>query len=201
MGEIVSIFREVPDELFGVVSRAAGGLQDERDRADVWTSFKFDLLSSLGCVTWAGAACNNENWAAVERSHHGNIEVRDGAVVIKNEVHARVFHLSVHHMSESWNRLLDVHLSAVVCVSRLLGIWPLRHACGEHHLHTGSHSNGAVARSPVCHKVDPLHVALRGQRLRGGATQVSWHRHTKTAVLSVKVRCCKRYAMCASKAM
>ena len=77
--------------------------------------------------------------------------------MIENEVHTRTLALSVHHTSESSNRLLDVHLSAVVCVSRLLGIWPLRHACGQHHLHTGSQSNGAVARSPVCHRVDPLH--------------------------------------------
>ena len=56
-GGLSAIFHQVADELFGVVSRAAGGLQDERDKVDVWISVKFDLLSSLGVVSWAGAGC------------------------------------------------------------------------------------------------------------------------------------------------
>ena len=42
-GRVVCVFREVVDEFFGVVSRAAR------------ISVKFDLLCSLGHVTWTGA--------------------------------------------------------------------------------------------------------------------------------------------------
>ena len=35
------------------------GLEDERDKVDVWISVTFGLLSSLGHVTWAGAGCCN----------------------------------------------------------------------------------------------------------------------------------------------
>ena len=45
-----------------------------------------------------------------EMINNGNIKVRGGAIVIENEVQPRVFHLSV----QSWDRLLDVHLGAVV---------------------------------------------------------------------------------------
>ena len=48
----------------GVVSRAASGLEDEGDKVDVWISVKFDLFSSLANVTWAGAGCRSESWAA-----------------------------------------------------------------------------------------------------------------------------------------
>ena len=50
---IVCVFRAVADELLGVISRAACGLQDERGKVDVWISVEFALLSSLGHVTWA----------------------------------------------------------------------------------------------------------------------------------------------------
>ena len=91
----------------------AGGFQDERDKVDVWIFFKFDLLSSLGHVTLAGAGCCNEGWTAGERRHN-DIKVRGGAVLIENEIHARMFNLATHHASEGWNRLFHVHLSAVV---------------------------------------------------------------------------------------
>ena len=52
-GRVVCIFHEVADEL-GVISRAACGLQDERDKVDVRVSVNFDLLCSLGHVTWGG---------------------------------------------------------------------------------------------------------------------------------------------------
>ena len=56
MTTVVCIFHEVADELLGVISRAACGLQDERDKVDVWISINFDLLCSLGHVIWAGRA-------------------------------------------------------------------------------------------------------------------------------------------------
>ena len=62
-GLSASLMRFV-DELFGVVSRAASGLEDEGDKVDVWISVKFDLFSSLGHVTWAGVGCRNASWAA-----------------------------------------------------------------------------------------------------------------------------------------
>ena len=65
-GRVVCVFREVVDEFFGVVSRAASSLQDERKKVGVWISVKFDLLCSLGHVTWTGAGCCNEGWAAGE---------------------------------------------------------------------------------------------------------------------------------------
>ena len=111
---VVCIFHEVADEFCGVVSRAASGLEDARDKVDVWISVKINPLSSLGHVTWAGAGCSNESRAAGEGCHKSNIKVRGGAVVIKNEVNARMFDLTVHLTSEGWNRLLNVHLSAIV---------------------------------------------------------------------------------------
>ena len=111
---IVCVFRAVADELLGVMSRAACGLQDERDKVDVWISVEFALLCSLGHVTWAGAGCCNEVWAAREWSDNGDIEVRGGTVLTKDKVHACMFHLAIHHTSEGWDGLLDVHLSAVV---------------------------------------------------------------------------------------
>ena len=49
-------------------------------------------------------------WAAGERQHQGTWWSRCD----QNEVHARMFDLAVHHTSESWNRLFDVHFCAVV---------------------------------------------------------------------------------------
>ena len=60
----VSVFHEVADEFSGVLSRAAGGLKDERDKVDVWISVEFALLSSFGHVSWAGAGSGNKGWAA-----------------------------------------------------------------------------------------------------------------------------------------
>ena len=54
-------------KLFGVETWAARGLEDERDKVDVWIPVKFGLLSSLGHVTWAGARCCNGSWAAGEK--------------------------------------------------------------------------------------------------------------------------------------
>ena len=113
-GEVVCVFHEVADELLGVVSRAARGLQAERNKVDVWMSVKFDLLCSLGHVTWAGAGCCNEGWAAGEWRDNGDIKVRGGTVLIKDEIHACVFDLAINHTSEGWNGLLDVHLGAIV---------------------------------------------------------------------------------------
>ena len=44
---MVGVFQEGPDELLGVVSRAACGLQDEGDKVDAGVSIKLDLLGSL----------------------------------------------------------------------------------------------------------------------------------------------------------
>ena len=51
-GGVVGVLHAVADELLGVVSRAASGLQDDRDKVDMWISVTFDFLSSLGHVTW-----------------------------------------------------------------------------------------------------------------------------------------------------
>ena len=75
----------------------------------------FGLLSSLGHVTWAGAGSCNEGRAAGKIRHNGNIEVRGGTIVIENNVHARsILNLTIHHTSEGWDRLCDVHLGAIV---------------------------------------------------------------------------------------
>ena len=111
---VVCVFHEVADELFGVVFRAACGLRDERNKIDVWISIKFDLLCSLGIVNWAGAGCCNEDWAAWEWRDNGDIEVRGGTILIKDEIHACVFDLATHRTSEDCNGLLDVHLRAIV---------------------------------------------------------------------------------------
>ena len=71
--------------------------QDERNKVDVRVSIKLDLLCSLRHMTWAGAGCCDEGWVAGERRKNGNIKIRGGDIVIENEVHARLFHLSVHH--------------------------------------------------------------------------------------------------------
>ena len=113
-GQVVSIFHEVADELLGVESRAASGLQDERNKIDMWISIKFDLLRSSGCVTWAGTGCSNESWAGRERDDNGDIKVRGGTIAIKDEIHASVFDPTIPHTSEGWNGRLDVHLGAVV---------------------------------------------------------------------------------------
>ena len=44
---VVSIFHEVAEELFGVDSRAASGLQDEQNKVDMEISIKFDFLCSF----------------------------------------------------------------------------------------------------------------------------------------------------------
>ena len=92
-----------------VVSRM--NVQDERNKVDVCASIKLDLLCSLGQKAWAGAGCCDEGWVAGERRNNGNIKIRGGAnvIVIENDVHARV-----RSPYESWDRLLDVHLGAVV---------------------------------------------------------------------------------------
>ena len=81
---------------------------------DVWIPVKFDLLCSLGPVTWAGTGCWSEGWAAGECRDDGDIKVRGGTVLIKDKTHARVFDLAIHHTSEGWNLLFDVHLGATV---------------------------------------------------------------------------------------
>ena len=45
---------------------------------------------------------------------NGDIKVRSGTIMIKDETHACVFHQAIHHTSEVWSGLLDVHLGAVV---------------------------------------------------------------------------------------
>ena len=50
-----------------------------------------------------------ENWR-----DNGDIKVRGSAVLIKDEIHACVFNLVIHHTSEGWDGLLDMHLGAVV---------------------------------------------------------------------------------------
>ena len=97
-----------------MVTRAAGGLQDERDKVDEWISVKFALLSSLGQVAWAGAGRRNEGRAAGKWRDNGDIKVRGVAILIKDKMHASMFDLAIHHTSEGWNRLFDVHLRAIV---------------------------------------------------------------------------------------
>ena len=111
---IVSVFHEVVDEFPGVWPRAASGLEDERDKVDVWISVKFVLLSPLCHVSWAGAGCGNKTRAAGERSNNGNIKVRGGTVEVKDKVHARTLPLTVHDAGESWHLLFNEHLGAPV---------------------------------------------------------------------------------------
>ena len=47
---MVGVFTEEVDELLGVITRTARGLQDKRRRVDVWEMVKVDLLGSLGHV-------------------------------------------------------------------------------------------------------------------------------------------------------
>ena len=68
---------------------------------------KIDLLSSLGNVTWAGPGCN-ESWAAGKWRDNSDIKVRGRTVLTKEEIHACVFDLAVHHTREGWNGLLIV---------------------------------------------------------------------------------------------
>ena len=55
-----------PDELLGMVSRAACGLQDE-GKVDVRVSIKLHLLGSLGHVSRSVTGCDNEAWAGRQR--------------------------------------------------------------------------------------------------------------------------------------
>ena len=148
-----------------MVSGAASGLEDEWDKVDVWISVKFDLLRSLGHKSWFCAGCRDQGRTARERSNNGDIPGRVLAaamraglletgdtmatsryvvepIVIENGVHARMFNLAIHHASEGWDNLLDVHLG-------LRDIWSLPHACGRRRLHTGGHGSGAVGPTDV----------------------------------------------------
>ena len=79
------------NELFGVVSTAACSLQDERNKIDVWISIKFDVLCSLGIVSWASAGCCNEGLGLLG---NGQTMATPRFVVvpilIKDEIHACV---------------------------------------------------------------------------------------------------------------
>ena len=75
-GGLSASFMKLLMNFFGVVSRAASGPQDERNKVDVWVSIKLDLLGSLGHMTWAGAGCCDEGWVAGERRNNGNIKIR-----------------------------------------------------------------------------------------------------------------------------
>ena len=160
---------------------AAGGPQDERDKVDVWISVKFDLLSSLDHVTWAGAACCNECWAAREWKHNGDIHVRGGFVLIKNEKHACMFDLAIHHTGETWGGMLNVYLGATV----RLNISKASDHCGMLAINTAAVPTPIavvlVGGPRVCHRSDPLHFGwgmprqrLRGLRLQGAVTRASW---------------------------
>ena len=97
-----------------MLSRAACGLEDERVRVDVWMPVNFGLVSSLGHVTWAGAAAAMRARLLEKGRHNGNIEVRGGDMAIEDEIHTCMFKLVILHTSEGWNRLLDVLLGAIV---------------------------------------------------------------------------------------
>ena len=61
-------------------------------------------------LTWAlGGRCN-EGWTAGKGRDNGDIEVRGGTILIKDEIHACVFDLAIHHASEDWDGLLDVRV-------------------------------------------------------------------------------------------
>ena len=57
-----------------------------------------------------------EGWAAGEWRDNGDIEVRGGTILTKDEIHACVFDLAIHRTSKGCNGLLDVHLGAIVRV-------------------------------------------------------------------------------------
>ena len=141
-----------------------------------WISGNFDLLCSLGHVTWAGAGCCDDGSAAGEWSDTGDIEVRGGTVLIKEKIHACVFDLAIHDTSEGRNGLLDEPLGApCVSVSHQLGTWPLRHACDRHRLRIDTHSSSAVARPQMCHRSDPLRTCwgMSKRRPRGLGLQAA----------------------------
>ena len=54
----------------------------------MWILVNFDLLCSLGHVTWAGTGCCNESSAAREREDNGDIQVRGGTILIKGDMRA-----------------------------------------------------------------------------------------------------------------
>ena len=57
-------------------SRAASGLQDERNKADMEMSINL-TFSALFChVTWASTGCSNESWAGGGWRDKGDIKVR-----------------------------------------------------------------------------------------------------------------------------
>ena len=80
------------------------------------------------------------------------------------------FPLSVHDAGKSR-----------VSVSRLLGIWPLQHACDPHLLHTDIHDSGAAVGPLVCCRLGPLRSCwgrtephLQHWGLPDVATSISW---------------------------
>ena len=90
---------------------------------------------------------------------NGDIKARGGTIFIKDEIHACMFNLAIHHTSEGWDGLLDGTLRRrCVCASHQQGIWPLRHACDQYRLRIDTRSSGAVARPPICHRSDPLRL-------------------------------------------
>ena len=81
---------------------------------------------------------------------NGDVKVRGGTVLIKDEIHAFVFDLAIHHTSEGRNGLPRCTLwCRCVSVSHRQGFWHLRHACDRHHRRIGTHSNDADARQQV----------------------------------------------------
>ena len=79
---------------------AAGGVQDERNKIDMWISVKFDLLRSLCHVAWAGVGSGNEGWTVGKWRDNSDIKVCGVAVLIKDKIHACMFNLAIMHTSE-----------------------------------------------------------------------------------------------------
>ena len=100
---MVGVFHEGADELLGMVSRAACGLQIKGIKLMCGYQFKLGLLGSLGQVTGAGTGCGNVARAGRERSDKGGDAVFDHT----HKVHAGMFNLIVHHTGEAWDGLLN----------------------------------------------------------------------------------------------
>ena len=96
--------------------------QGYKDKVDVWISFEFPLLSSLGHVSWSGAGCSKKGRVAGERSNCGNIQVRGRAV--EAETKSIRACLSIHNAGESRHLLLNRWTPWYHCVnvSHLPGI-------------------------------------------------------------------------------